>query len=669
MLSHIILRLATKFVVCIALLNASIHTAFGQSDASIMPAPDNAHALVYSTTAAELFFTPQAGYLTRITHNGRDRGTTDSRSLWLDGLDPSISHRFELHSVDPAGAKRLQSAVAVLTLFTGDFVPPVYRVEAINSVLTGDDLVNTGSGPEVSLSSEDNVSPVDPEPELALNSDTMSAASEAEVAEVASACNVSSINDLVNCANEASRFDVINVRRDLSCSNGNCCPSGNALLQLRGVDRLTIEGNGKRLLREAGHRQCSLIDIIGGKSIKLKDWVLDDDVNTPGCQVGDNCPRMIHVRSAHSISLDNVTVQNGKGYTIYIDQVNGFEFIDSRLINSGVLGLYIGHGNRASTNVRVENSTFVDNQTNALALLGVTGGDPSVNRIINNRFLRNHRRGQWPVAPQFGTGLTGGGQVYLAQASGVTFENNLIRDGYCDNCFVQKRARSGVTGLELGIPGRSTVSAMFINNNLIENHDGFGIHSNANSRLPGNVRIQNNKLLTNTVGIGVQGGAASDNTVRDTRWFQSFEGGNDLDTQFSVESSCPGAAVRRVCGSADARHGSCLAEITTSEPCSATPVRLTTRPQSVSSTQRIQAAAWVKGTQGDWCLMFSNNGRAVAERCVALQTTLASTVGNALGTPDLSVSVPSGANQVAAELRVTQGGARMLIDDVKLSGF
>ena len=677
-------RISASIVFCLASLVIPVGTASAQSAQQRAPLPGDVHALVYSTTAAELFFTPAADYRTRITHNGLDRGTTDARSLWLDGLDPTISHRFELRSVLPVGDGGSQPSFSVLTLFTGDFSPPVYRVDAENTVLElidappinadlDNSVLNDAAQSDAAFGAAaiiDEVPPADLFVEIDVDVEPAAVVSPpAQVSEIDSACNVNSINDLVRCANEASNYDVINVRTDLTCSNGNCCPSGNALINLRSVNQLSILGNGKRLLREDGQRRCSLLDVVGGNSITVKDWVLDDDVNTQGCQVGDNCPRMIHVRGANNVAFNNVTVQNGKGYTIYIDEVNGFQFVNSRLINSGVLGLYIGHGDRASTNVLVENSTFIDNQTNALALLGVTGSNAGVNRVVNNRFLRNHRRGQWQVAPQYGTGFTNGGQVYIAQASGVTFENNVIRDGYCDNCLVQTRARSAVTGLEIGIPGRATVSSMLINNNHIENHDGFGIHSNVNSSIPGTVQVQNNQLLTNYVGISLQGGQASGNTVKDTRWFQSFEGGNDLDAQFVVESACAGAAVRRVCGTPDARHGACVAEVTTANSCAASPVRLTTRPQSVSAGQRIQAAAWVKGTASDWCLVFSNNGNFVDEHCTSLQAATPSNVGNALGTPALSAQVPGGANQVAAQLRVSQAGVRVVIDDVKLSGY
>jgi len=649
----------------------SAHTvSFAQSAATAssdrVPSPANAHALVYSATAAELFFTPPPGTRTLITQNGAERALTDGRSFWMEGLDSTIEHRFELRSVpDGSTADPSNLPAASIVIFTGDFRPPTYRVESVNvpsSGSVGSDepaIVSVQTNPSVAadITPPESISPP-PQP-----SEPVIAA------EVASACNVSTVSELITCVNQANNFDLINVRNDLACATGECCPSGNALMELRNVRNLTIEGNGTRFLRPSGQRQCSLIDVIGGSDINIRNWTLDDDISVEPCVLNDRCPRMIHVRNAQDVALDNVTVQNGKGYTIYVDQANGFEFTNSRLINSGVLGLYIGHSNRASTRVRVENSLFVDNQTNALALLGVTGNNPNVNIVRNNRFFRNHRLGQFPVAARFGTGLTGGGQVYLAQVSGATFENNTIRDGYCANCFVQNRARSGVTGLELGIPNQATVNNVRISNNTVEHHDGFGIRSNSSSTLASNVIVQNNVLNTNTAGLSLTGGQAANNSVSDTRWFQSFEGSNDLSSVFRVDASCPSAAVRRQCGAAEARFGSCVAELSTSSDCSNDPVRLTTQSQAVSTGQQVQASAWVSSTAGDWCLVFSNNGQFVSERCVSLGETEPTTVNNLLGTPALSAQVPSGANQFAAELRVTLGGVRVVIDDVKLSGY
>ncbi|MFT4729341.1 MAG: polygalacturonase, partial [Granulosicoccus sp.] len=260
---------------------------------------------------------------------------------------------------------------------------------------------------------------------------------------------------------------------------------------------------------------CSLLDITQSRNVILNNWTLDDDVTVAACVVAEECPRMLHIRSSSDVTLSEMNIRNGKSYVIYVQQVNGFNFLNSSLTNSGVLGLYVGHDGKASTNVRIQHSTFNDNQTNALALLGVSGSSLTDNIISNNTFRRNHWRGQWAVAARFGTGFTGGGQVYIAQASGLTVSDNLIEDGYCENCFIQQRMGSGVSGIELAIPGRNSVTNTLITNNVVNNHDAWGIFVNQGSSLGGSVVISNNQLRNNTVGVKPGSASVVGNTVSD----------------------------------------------------------------------------------------------------------------------------------------------------------
>ncbi|MFT6642322.1 MAG: hypothetical protein ACJAUZ_003327, partial [Flavobacteriaceae bacterium] len=114
-----------------------------------------------------------------------------------------------------------------------------------------------------------------------------------------------------------------------------------------------------------------------------------------------------------------------------------------------------------------------------------------------------------------GTGFTGGGQVYIAQASGLTVSDNLIEDGYCENCFIQQRMGSGVSGIELAIPGRNSVTNTLITNNVVNNHDAWGIFVNQGSSLGGSVVISNNQLRNNTVGVKPGSASVVGNTVSD----------------------------------------------------------------------------------------------------------------------------------------------------------
>jgi len=433
---------------------------------------------------------------------------------------------------------------------------------------------------------------------------------------------------------------------------------------------MTIHGNGYRLLRTSNQRSCSLVDINSSSNVTLSNWRLDDDVNTGPCQVTDRCPRMLHIRQSNNVRLQNMHIANSKSYAIYVQGVNGFSFSDSSLTNSGVLGLYIGHGNNPSQSVIVENSRFEDNQTNALALLGVTGSWEGQNRVSNNVFMRNHRRGQWRVAPRYGNGFTGGGQVYLAQARYVTFENNRILDGYCENCYIQRRTRSGVSGLELGLPGQASVSHLRIRNNHISNHDAWGISHNRNSAINGNVRLENNILVNNAAGDHTSGAAKSGLTINDTDYFDSFESSGGVQTGAYCSN---GAYASRNCG-AESRFGSCVMRLyLAGNDCGGSESTVRGEWRSVNEYRRVDLDGWVNrvggGTiNGQWCLEFANSNRDVINtECRSLSESDTSNVQAFVGAPHLSAYAPQSARYVRYRATLNQAWSTLDIDDVKLS--
>jgi len=485
-------------------------TAFSQS---ISP-PGNVSALVYSSSAAELFWTPAENTRTAITRNGESLGITDARSLFESGLSQSQDYQYILRSVAANGQ---ESAPISITLTTANFQPPIKRVQ---------------SDPTISPATTD-VAPAPPPTQIQTQTVTAVVQADATPEPVASNsnnCVASNVSSLLSCVQNANAYEQIDFQNSIQCTN-NCCPSGGALLKLHGVHNLQLVGHGHRLMRSSNQRQCSLLDIENASNIQIASLTLDDDQSVAGCQVNDRCPRMLHIKRSSNIAFNDTHIKHGKGYTVYVQEVNGFKFEHSSLENSGVLGMYIGHTGNASRNIQIQHSLFADNQTNGLALLGVTGSWVGENRVENNVFIRNHRRGQWSVAPQYGSGFTGGGQLYVAQANNVTVNNNTLLDGYCDNCYVQRTFRSGVTGIELGIPNKPTVSNVEITNNRVINHDAKGISVNNNSAVNSSVRIANNTILNNTKGLSVQNAAVSGNTVASTRSFYSFESGNAIDSK------------------------------------------------------------------------------------------------------------------------------------------
>lgn len=287
-----------------------------------------------------------------------------------------------------------------------------------------------------------------------------------DIVTVPGACTASTAGEVRSCI---ARGGTVSIAADITVTG---CP---ALISVQGQDGLHINGNGHTILRTAGQRQCSLVDVNRSQDVSITDLTLDDDARVPACVVADNCPRMVHVRDSSAVSFDSVDVANGKGYVIYTSRVQGFAFRNGSLRNSGVLGMYIGHGGTPSTAVVISGSEFTDNSTNALAVLGA-----SRVQITGNTFRRNHNRGQWPVAPQFGTGMTGGGQVYIARASDVLISGNIITDGACTTC------RGGVHGIELSEPRSSTsVRNVTISGNTIIDNTGNAVYINAGAQVQG----------------------------------------------------------------------------------------------------------------------------------------------------------------------------------------
>ncbi len=490
----------------------TVNTPLIPTSAPVTSTLADVNARVYSTSAVELFWRRAGAVLVEVNYNGQVLGRFDADSFYKDGLNPSSTHTFEVNALNGNGEI---SESHSLSFSTAGFAGSVQTVPAT--------LIEQAAAPVVPVADQAPVQtpPADPQPEPEPEPAPVTVpvndapAPDPAIQPVRNGdCVVRSLAELSDCVNAAQGFQRINIRSNLSCTSNNCCPTGGALLRLDGVQSLTVEGNGYRLRREGAQRQCSLLDVTNAKSLTFRNWQLDDDSRVAPCLVTDRCPRMLHVRNSSNVVFDQITVSNSKSYAIYIQQVDGFGFVNSRLENSGVLGLYVGHSGKTSTNVRIQNSVFLDNQTNGLALLGVRGSSVDTNIISNNIFKRNHWRGQWPVAPRYGTGFTGGGQMYIAEASGVTIRGNTLSDGFCENCFIQQTLGTGVSGIEIAVPGQNSVRNVLITDNTVENHDAWGIFVNQGSSLDSSVSITNNRVLNNTVGLKVGGASVSGNTVQ-----------------------------------------------------------------------------------------------------------------------------------------------------------
>ncbi len=630
------------------------------TEQATLSAPIAISAFIYSSSAAELFWTPHAGSLVEVSRNGQVLGRFGSRSLYQPGLQKGKRYQYTLRSVDE---NNRHSPSISMVINTANFIRPDLQILPTASNSAGNDNVVAQpeqtpepiDNPVVTVTELTNIplpgtdSPVLPPED---NTDTKNGGS----------CIASDVNSLLACVRTGGANGRIDLSQDITCT-GNCCPNGSALLKINGLRNLKIAGNGHRLLRTNGHRQCSLLDIDNATNISVNNVFLDDDRRVGGCQVTDRCPRMVHIKSSNNIRFDQVHISHGKGYAFYVQGTDGFGFDNSTLHNSGVLGMYIGHGDNASSNIRINGSVFSDNQTNGLAIRGLRGPSITSNLVSNNVFIRNHRRGQWAVAPKFGTGFTGGGQLYIAQAENITVRNNVVKDGYCANCFVQRKNRSGVSGIEIGLPNTASVRNAQINNNTVTNHDAFGISQNANTVLS-NVKISSNQLLNNSSGVQMAG-----NRVITTQRFDSFEANNDVGSVFKGSVSCSAnGSVSRRCDS-QARFGQCAVQLKLgSADCDNVQAELLGPRITVREGQSVVANGWVQNPTGQWCVLFRDgSGNKLKERCKNLGDTQRSDIQSFVGLPGIDERSPAGSRTVQLRVTHSQAGKSMVLDDLKLS--
>lgn len=654
-------------------------TVFAQT---ILLPPKQVSAMVYSSSAAELFWTPTDG-LVQVSLNGDILGRLDARSLFQPGLDASKNYRYVLRTIDSTGAT---SSPVIVSLTTQNFSLPIKRVQPVDqddkntlppppepvsletatleSVVATPVMLDLATSDTLTLAAVIDANT----PELLVNDQPDTQQPDANIVQTSTNCIARDINGLLSCVRNANSYQRIDVANDLSCTD-NCCPNGGALLRFDNVRNLDIVGHGNRLLRTKNQRQCSLLDINNSSNISVSGLKLDDDQRVSGCQVAENCPRMVHVKGSSNIAFTDSHISHGKGYAFYVQGTNGFRFERSSLHNSGVLGMYIGHGNDASSNVQITQSTFSDNQTNGLALLGVKGTSLTSNLVADNIFIRNHRMGQWAVEPKYGTGFTGGGQLYVAQASNVTVRNNLIKDGYCENCFVQRVNRSGVSGIELGRPNQQSISNVSVRNNTILNLDGFGISQNANSTLTGNVSVRDNILLNTTSGEQLQGVDKSGNRIQNTQQFDSFEQASDLGGRFQSDVSCSSSgSVTQQCGVAT-RFGQCAVQLKLgAADCDNAQASLVGPKASITAGQVAVMSGWVRAPVGHWCAQFrDSSGSLLGEQCKNLSDAGSSNVQPYVGMPGIEARAPEGSATVQLYVQHKQAGATMWLDDLKLS--
>jgi hypothetical protein len=285
---------------------------------------------------------------------------------------------------------------------------------------------------------------------------------------------------------------------------------GAGVINVSGLSNVGIYGQGYSITRSTGQSSASLIYGANTNNFFLDNVVLQE-VPGPDVPALGTYKHMLWFINSSEITLQDVEVAHSYGYAIYANGVNGFTFDNSLLRDSGVLGLYIGHGDNPSTNVTISNNDFLRNTTNGLAIWGADGVV-----VDNNIFDNNHIIGVFPTAARFGDTYTGGGQVYLAQGTNIDFTNNTIQNGVCTNCYVHNGPlRTGVTGLEFGLPNRGlTVTNTLVEGNTIRDNDAWGMHINSGASLDASTVILDNIVENNGGGVSV--GTSHSNVVSPT---------------------------------------------------------------------------------------------------------------------------------------------------------
>jgi len=306
-------------------------------------------------------------------------------------------------------------------------------------------------------------------------------------------CFASTIEEVRLCLENG---DNAILTQDITVDNSDC--DGNAVLNLSGISDVGIYGQGFRIFRTAGQAQCSMIRGNASTTGFFSDNVVWEEVPGPEVPELNTYPHMFHFVNSSDICFTGSEVAHSWGYAIYTNGVDSFKFKGSTLRSSGALGLYIGHASTPTTNYEICNNLFIDNTTNALAILGGVNGF-----VANNIFDNNHLIGIFPVEPQYGTGYTGGGQVYIAMANTLNFVSNTIQNGSCSNCVTAGILVNPVTGLELGLPNQgTTIYNTTIDNNTIVNNTAWGVHLNANATLDITTQLCNNTITGNGLPLG-----------------------------------------------------------------------------------------------------------------------------------------------------------------------
>ena len=298
------------------------------------------------------------------------------------------------------------------------------------------------------------------------------------------------------------------------------------MVLLDGSHDLTIAGGGHALRRRSGQRNCSLIRASKVSNASVRDLILDDDESAEPCTPADKqCAPTVFVGNAQRVLIQNVRIYNAKQFSITVSGVDGFTLDQSALVNSGIIGIYVGKatGGIMSNHIRITDSVFARTRTNAIALDGVRGASPSDNVVSGNVFTQNHVHGLYmdPKNKPYD-----GGQIYIPDLTGATITQNVVGLGGCPVCD-----NPMVWGVEIGRIGQVNIQS-----NVFFRSYGAAFFKDTGGSIDSTDVFQQNSLRgLNGVSLASGGG----NDVSGARMSGNVDDGhriklNDLDSAYRI---------------------------------------------------------------------------------------------------------------------------------------
>lgn len=385
-------------------------------------------------------------------------------------------------------------------------------------------------------------------------------------------CNIYDINSLKTCFSYIGSYDTFNFTNNVLCTDAQCCgASVSPLIMFNYISNKTINGNGYTLTRIINQKSqlCPLIRITNNSSsITISNLKISESGGMPQCGAYDGCSNTIIIEHSQGITLSSLEVVGSKSTGISVWGASNFSLANSSIVNSGVLGVYVGNEvwNAYSTGVKIQNNLLRENRVNAIAIEGVTGNSLSSNIISGNMIIGNHRFGLWPSdRPPY---PTGGGQLYIPRSNYMTVIYNTIADGFCTNCF-----GNAAMGIEIGDPGAGTyvpVKNTLITNNRVYNNTDVGIYVNRRSgtsqyvATDASLSVRGNMISNTKSPIDAPSNILGANTIRNLRVFSGWESGqlgSNFPTGWNLWQTCTnGSTMNKWCPGtgSEVMTGNCL---------------------------------------------------------------------------------------------------------------